>query len=120
MLPFFSLDDVFHYETDGGDYYDEAYVPGLHRQYSKDGEIYHGRQRESHTTIHIEDDDQPESSSYGHGHYDTADIREQSKRYQDNGKKLSETRDTRHSYHTDNTSDRGNRLVSLICSDSVF
>ena len=114
MIPFFSLDDEFHYETEG-DHYDEAYDPGLHRQYSTDREIYddhdirgyneHGGQRESHTTIHIEDDDQPESSSYGHGHYDATDIREQS-----------------HSYHTDETSDRGNRLVSFAviqCSDNV-
>lgn len=131
MIPFFSLDDEFHYETEG-DHYDEAYGPGLHRQYSTDGEIYHdhdimgynehGGQRESHTTIHIEDDDQPESSSYGHGHYGTTDIREQSHRYQDNGKRWSETGDSRHSYHTDETSDRGNRLVSFAviqCSENV-
>ena len=131
MIPFFSLDDEFHYETEG-DHYDEAYGPGLHRQYSTDAEIYHdhdimgynehGGQRESHTTIHIEDDDQPESSSYGHGHYGTPDIREQSHRYQDNGKRWGETGDSRHSYHTDETSDRGNRLFSFAviqCSEHV-
>ncbi|CAH3196013.1 unnamed protein product, partial [Porites evermanni] len=98
--------DEFHYEIEG-DHYDEAYDPGLHQQYSTDGEIYNdhdirgyneqGGLRESHTTIHIEDDDQPESSSYGHGHYDTTDIREQS-----------------HSYHTDETSDRGYDLDELV------
>ena len=108
MIPFFSLDDEFHYGTEGGDHSEEGYQPGLHRQYSTDGEIY------LDTTIHNEDDYQPESSSYGHGHYDTADIREQSKRYQ--------ARDRRYSYHTDESADRGNRPVSFAviqCSENV-